>query len=97
MQVLHRKVLELVRSETSRAVTTPAEKLARTQALFLYQIIRLFDGDVTLRAQGEKDIPLLRTWLDDLYRICENLRDLAELGGSAVRAQPPQKWEVSIV
>jgi hypothetical protein len=97
MRALHRNVVELVGTETGRAVATPAEKLARTQALFLYQIIRLFDGDVTLRAQGEKDIPLLQTWLGDLCRVRENLGGLAELGDSAVRSQPPKEWEVSIM
>jgi hypothetical protein len=97
MRVLHSNVTELIGAETSRVGTTVAEKLARTQALFLYQVIRLFDGDVTLRAQAEMDIPLLQTWLAELCRVRENLGDLAELEDSVVRADTPQEWEVSIV
>jgi hypothetical protein len=95
MRVLHRNVMELVTIETGRSVVTPIEKLARIQSLFLYQIIRLFDGDVTLRTLGEKDMPLLQTWLRDLCRVRENLGDLAELEDSVVKALPPIEWEVS--
>lgn len=38
--------------------TTPLEVLAHTQALILYQIMRLFDGDVQARASAE---PLIST------------------------------------
>ena len=95
MRALHSRVRELVDAEAGRVVATPVEKLARTQALFLYQIIRLLDGDVILRAQGERDIPLLQTWLGDLCRVRENLGDLAQLGDSVMRNQPPREWEVS--
>lgn len=46
----------------SSATTTPAlESIARTQALLLYHIMRLFDGDVTERAAAEQTIPHLET------------------------------------
>ncbi|RYO93382.1 hypothetical protein DL766_000772 [Monosporascus sp. MC13-8B] len=93
MLTLHSSVRELVDAEAGRIVATPVEKLARTQALFLYQIIRLLDGDVILRAQGERDIPLLQTWLGDLCKVRENLGDLAQLADSAMRKQPPREWE----
>ncbi|KAI1118262.1 hypothetical protein F5Y14DRAFT_257652 [Nemania sp. NC0429] len=84
---------DLVDAEACRVVSTPIEKLARSQALFLYQIIRLFDGDVTLRAQGERDMALFKTWLDDLCHIRNNLGDLAQLEYAAVREQPSIEWE----
>ncbi|KAM7193738.1 hypothetical protein V8F33_007672 [Rhypophila sp. PSN 637] len=59
---------------------TPLEKLARVHALFLYQVIRLFDGDVALRAGAEKDLPVLEAWMEDLGRVRDNLGDGA--GGS---------------
>lgn len=96
MRALHSSVRELVNVETSRAVATPVEKLARTQALFLFQIIRLLDGDVILRAQGEKDTPLLKVWLGDLCKMRENLADQALLGESVMRRHPPGEWTVSI-
>lgn len=95
MRALHSSVRELVDAEAGRVGATPVEMLARTQALFLYQIIRLLDGDIFLRAQGERDIPLLQTWLGDLCRVRENLGDLAQFGDSVMRKQPPREWEVS--
>ncbi|KAH9885674.1 hypothetical protein F4778DRAFT_498501 [Xylariomycetidae sp. FL2044] len=52
---------------------TPLEKLARAQALFVYQVIRLFDGDVGLRVQAERDMALFQTWLAELCKIRDNL------------------------
>lgn len=95
IRALHATVKELVEGEACRTVVTPVEKLARTQALFLYQIIRMLDGDVILRAQGERDVPLLFKWVGELCRLRENLGDLAQLEDGIVRKQPPQEWEVS--
>ncbi|KAK0647093.1 hypothetical protein B0T16DRAFT_304673, partial [Cercophora newfieldiana] len=36
--------------------------LARTQALFVYQLIRLFDADIRSRAQAEEQMGTLHTW-----------------------------------
>ncbi|KAK3334198.1 hypothetical protein B0T19DRAFT_383394 [Cercophora scortea] len=36
--------------------------VARTQALLIYAIIRLFDGDIRARAQAEDHIPVLDAW-----------------------------------
>ena len=44
-----------------------AEQLARVQALFIYQFIRLFDGDIRQRAQAEALIPTLKGWNDKLW------------------------------
>ncbi|KAM0525605.1 hypothetical protein ACHAPE_000313 [Trichoderma viride] len=41
--------------------TTPLESLAHTQALLLYQIIHLFDGDISARSSGERISPFLET------------------------------------
>ena len=40
--------------------------LAATQALLIYQLIRLFDGDIRLRAQAETDEPFLTLWTNQL-------------------------------
>ncbi|RDL39692.1 Uncharacterized protein BP5553_04032 [Venustampulla echinocandica] len=69
---------------------TPQEKLARTQALFLYQIIGLFDGDVTLRSNADRNMPLLQDWLDELCKIRENLRTPESMND----LNPPRSWEV---
>ncbi|KAI1741736.1 hypothetical protein F4680DRAFT_414885 [Xylaria scruposa] len=93
MRALSGNARELVDTEVCRVISTPIEKLARSQALFLYQIIRLFDGDVALRAQGEKDMGLLRTWLRELCHVRDNLGDLARLEYTLVRDQSPVEWE----
>lgn len=46
--------------------TTFVEILARTQALILYQTIRLFDGDIAARASAERSIPDLEASTMDL-------------------------------
>ncbi|KAF2102641.1 hypothetical protein NA57DRAFT_33505 [Rhizodiscina lignyota] len=92
MRALHNNVRELLDAETSRIMATPAQKLARAQALFMYQIIRLFDGDVFLRAQGERDMLLFQTWLSDLCEVRDNLGDAAQLQ-SMKRKQVPEDWE----
>lgn len=99
MRSIDRGVKDLLATGAGGA-TMPMEKLAKTQALFLFQIIRLLDGDVTLRAQGERDIQLLEMWLSDLCRVRENLGDLGTGTGngdrdSVGRKQHPPQWEVS--
>ncbi|KAI0161128.1 hypothetical protein GGR52DRAFT_586411 [Hypoxylon sp. FL1284] len=45
-----------------RATTSLFDHVARVQALLAYQAIRLFDGDVRMRAQAEALIPTLALW-----------------------------------
>ncbi|KAJ0124284.1 hypothetical protein J7T55_005622 [Diaporthe amygdali] len=90
VRALHGNVRELLDSEAGRAIATPTEKLARAQALFLYQVMRLFDENITLRSQAEKDMPVLETWLGDLCKIRENLGNLAD---ERTRNQEPVEWE----
>ncbi|KAK4233517.1 hypothetical protein C8A03DRAFT_19425 [Achaetomium macrosporum] len=47
---------------TSSILLTTATHLARTQALYVYQLIRLFDGDIRARAQAERHMATLLTW-----------------------------------
>ncbi|KAM0492741.1 hypothetical protein ACHAP6_000894 [Verticillium nonalfalfae] len=69
-------------SET--ADLTPLDKLARTQALLIYQQIRIFDGDIGLREQAERDIGTLEAWLEDLETYRDNLAELWLLEESLV-------------
>jgi len=41
----------------------PLAHLARAQALLIYQMLGLFDGDVSLRSMAERHIPVLRKWM----------------------------------
>jgi hypothetical protein len=88
-RVLCESLKELGQQE---AVNTPQEKLARAQALFLYQIIGLFDGDVTLRSNADRNMSLLRDWVDDLCKIRENLRTTENT--KDLNPKPPRSWEV---
>ncbi|KAI3390480.1 hypothetical protein diail_9557 [Diaporthe ilicicola] len=90
IRALHDNVRQLLDTEASRITATPTEKLARAQTLFLYQIMRLFDENITLRAQAEKDMPILETWLGELCRIRENLGNLED---DTARRQEPVEWE----
>lgn len=90
IRALHGNIRELLDFEARRTTATPTEKLARAQALFLYQIIRLFDESITLRSQAEKDMPILETWLGELCKIRDNLGSLED----GARHQQPIEWEV---
>lgn len=41
-------------------------QLARVQALLVYESIRLFDGEIRVRASAEKQIPTMRRWVTTL-------------------------------
>ena len=76
MQTLYQNVLELVSATSMGMAITPTEKLARTQALFMYLVIALFlDGDVSLRKLAEREMERMTTWLGELCKIRENLGD----------------------
>ncbi|ROT35603.1 hypothetical protein SODALDRAFT_328974 [Sodiomyces alkalinus F11] len=72
---------------------TVREKLARTHALFLYQLIRCFDGDIGLRAQAERDMPTFQAWLTELEDHRDNLGDQVLLDEQTLRDRPPKSWE----
>ncbi|UKZ67997.1 uncharacterized protein TrAtP1_009153 [Trichoderma atroviride] len=44
-------------------ILSTLEQLARVQALLIYQLIRLFDGDIRQRAQAERHIIILKEWI----------------------------------
>ena len=48
------------------AASNPLEHLAAVQALVIFQIIRLFDGDIRQRAQAEAIEPVIIRWTDEL-------------------------------
>lgn len=86
-KVLCESLNELKRQQL---IDTPQEKLARVQALFLYQIIGLFDGDVILRSNADKNMPLLHGWLDELCKVRENPKTPESMNSP----DPPRSWEV---
>jgi hypothetical protein len=96
-RALQQNISQLLDASSLAVVAnTPMERLARTQSLFLYQTIRLFDGDITLRSQAEQDMPLLLAWTGDLCKIRENLGDLWGVDERVLREMPPSSWQVSL-
>ncbi|KAI1112728.1 hypothetical protein F5Y14DRAFT_247611 [Nemania sp. NC0429] len=60
------------------------ERLARVQALFIYQFIRLFDGDIRHRAQAEQHNVTLQQWRMQLWeatKLAAYLRQTVGGGG----------------
>ena len=55
-------------SNNSTASTTldPLEHVARVQALLIYQIIGLYDGDIRLRHLSETYLPVLNKWMQEM-------------------------------
>ncbi|GAB1320962.1 hypothetical protein MFIFM68171_11172 [Madurella fahalii] len=81
LHIIEERVNRLIRSQppdecnvaglsSGFLVDTPTH-LARTQALFVYQLVRLFDGDIRARARAETHIDVLHTWAN---RMLESAR-----------------------
>ncbi|KAE8376382.1 hypothetical protein BDV26DRAFT_294130 [Aspergillus bertholletiae] len=68
------------------------EKLASTQALWMYQVVRVFDGDIGLRAQAERDMATLESWLLELENYRDNLTEMCLLDEAEVRGRAPKSW-----
>lgn len=95
MRAIDTNLQELVHVERGRLLATSTDKLARTQSIFLYLVICLFDGDIFLRAKGEELLPLLETWTLELCKIRENLGGSARMRDTMIPQHPPPEWEVS--
>ncbi|KAK8194226.1 hypothetical protein M8818_007414 [Zalaria obscura] len=67
----------------------PREALARVHALLIYQIIRLFDGDVRQRNQAELAMPTLVAWNLHLRKLRDEMNPHGENG----LLNPPTNWE----
>ncbi|KAI1393067.1 uncharacterized protein F4822DRAFT_393008 [Hypoxylon trugodes] len=49
----------------------PVDHLARVHALFVYQVIGLFDGDIGLRASAENRMSILTAWVAEMWESAE--------------------------
>lgn len=94
LRVLHDNINDLLGSGSTLNLT-PQERLARVHALMLYQVIRMFDGDITLGAQADNNMAILDSWLEDLIKIRDNLVRESKAEEPEIRSQPPESWEVS--
>lgn len=64
-RILSQKASALIESYNPEKLS-PMEHLASVQALILYQVIRLFDGDIRQRADAERTDPILHVWTEQL-------------------------------
>lgn len=94
LRTLDQNVQELIVVPQLNDNHTIHAKLARVQALFIYQIIRLFDGDVSLRSMAEKDLTLLESWVDDLCACRDNLSEQCQAESITPIQQPFIEWKV---
>lgn len=73
---------DLIQQHTTQtlgvATLTLAEHLARVQALLIFQIIRLFDGDIRMRARAEMDNPVLASWNTEMWQLASRILPAAD-------------------
>jgi len=74
---------------TPEYVETVEEHLSRTQALLLYQSMRLFDTDIRQRSFAEANMDLCESWTD----LLGDLRN-ATSEAPNLPSQKPITWEV---
>jgi hypothetical protein len=71
LRVLEAKTASLVQQVNQ--TTSLKELLASVQALMLFHIIQLFDGDIRQRSIAERNIDKLRTWTTRLQAQAEDM------------------------
>lgn len=69
------RAAKLVEHRATHSQSSIFEQLSQVQSLLIYQIICLFDGDISLRAQAEKHIIQLDLWAGQLLQSISNLGD----------------------
>lgn len=87
-------------TRTDHLAASQTDLLAALQALVLYQIIGLFDGDVRLRATAEADEHVVMTWATQLrartpYALdppCSTAEQGEGEGGEEARFRPQIAW-----
>ncbi|KAI1440520.1 hypothetical protein F5Y02DRAFT_402512 [Annulohypoxylon stygium] len=55
-------------STSNALLLDPLDLLARVHALFVYQMIGLFDGDIAMRATAESHMPTLTSWVAEMWQ-----------------------------
>ncbi|KAM0254772.1 hypothetical protein ACHAQJ_006429 [Trichoderma viride] len=73
--------------------TTHAERLARVQALLLLNSMRIFDGDVGMRAAAEREMSVMLAWVKDLIVVKGELEEGLPSSAHMTRDKPPKSWE----
>ncbi|KAM3514220.1 hypothetical protein MY11210_002109 [Beauveria gryllotalpidicola] len=86
---------------------SPRDKLARVQALVILDSMRVFDGDVGLRAAAEREAHVLGAWIGELQQAVEALEAEAATAAATAAApvdmyvpsrdRPPKSWDAWIL
>jgi len=78
----------LLENINSSSVTLDSlEHIARVQALLVYQVLCLYDGDIRLRHIAESHIPVLNSWMEQMV---EHASHAVCLGGSVISSAHEQ-------
>ncbi|KAK9357567.1 hypothetical protein V1504DRAFT_478783 [Lipomyces starkeyi] len=72
---------------TSSVNLDSLEHIARVQALLVYQVVGLYDGDIRLRHLAESRIPVLNSWMQQMV---EHASQAVCLGGSVISSAHEQ-------
>lgn len=83
--MLDSRVASLVHSSKTSSWSTK-DYLVGVQALVVYQIIRLFDGDIRQRANAERHLGILQTWTLQLRSTSSNMLN------DCLSESPYQRW-----
>jgi hypothetical protein len=57
--------------------------------------IRMFDGDVTMRATSERELPQFLAWMFALKELQDELAVDDDPAATTMKGPPPRSWEVS--
>lgn len=90
LEHIRRKSRLLIEAREPINERVPEQILSALQALLLYQIIRLFDGDVRSRSEAEADEAVTTRWTTELLRFLKPLGsdDTSPEGLSNVQDEP---------
>lgn len=78
----------LLENINSSSITLDSlEHLARVQALLVYQVLCLYDGDIRLRHVAESNIPVLNSWMEQMV---DHASHAVCLGGSVISSAHEQ-------
>ncbi|KAF2465456.1 uncharacterized protein BDR25DRAFT_306604 [Lindgomyces ingoldianus] len=83
--IIEAKANDLLRSPNQPS-WTPLDLLAAVQALLIFQLIRLFDGDIRQRALAEQAEPVLEAWTEQLKTRTEAEQKLTTITAPTWRA-----------
>ncbi|KAJ2977027.1 hypothetical protein NQ176_g4607 [Zarea fungicola] len=89
MRILEEQSATLVEQSNALdpTILSTGQHVSRTQALLIYQIIRLFDGDIRSRAQAEDRLDVLLSWATQMWESAR-LSAAASLSSDPLGSQP---------